>query len=885
MKKILTVIILCLLSNVLSAYAEDGEQSGVDIAQSGYADDIELAINLGLTEGYDAVYDIYSEITRAEFSVLCANLLNNSSFTSRDQVFKDVDGYMNEYTDISQLYALGYIYGVGEGYFKPDDPITINDAASIMLRIAGYNMPADAPGAEAMKSRGKSKLTDGVASQNGYLTNGNAIRMLINALDMNVLEVQFTGAGMELVINNEKTVMNEFLKIYKLRGQLTATQYINILGGSEMAEGKICFAGEELRSYDYDDYIGYYGTCYYRENEWEKDEYDVLFIKPDSSRNVVRTVWAEDIISYTPYTFKYYKTESLQERLSLSRDTIFVYNDVMVEELTDELLIISNGYINFLDSDGDRVYDLVKIYEYENMVVDSFSSDVIYSKYDQSQNININDYEKIDIYDESGKKITAEAIGVDNVISIYKSLSAKYTQERIKLVVSSQTVAGTISEIDTDNGETFVTIDGVRYKVYGNYQSTPPKNIEMGDKGTYMLDANRLIVSVVSVVNDKYKPAYVIKVKNYCEDESEYDIQIKALYSDLGYKTISVSKKKVMVDGIMYKSRDYKEAFEKLSAAAPGVVMVKTSDEGVITAVDTLTSNVGILSDGQRVYDLDDCLRRGTSVSGARYKSETMIFEGKCSIDDGTIVFVIPNDVENAEENQFMVSNSKYFSNDTSYDFTPYYLNSAKVSADIAVIQGANAGVGFNSKIGVVTKVINGYNEAEGTGAQSYTVNVFGAEETWLNKNETVAENLYKITLGSATTDDTIEPIEGEYKIKKGDIIKCSFDENGNVTKVVLIYSARNDKMISVNPSVGDFHSPGYRYAMGKVKRKSGKIIELELDDGTLEYHAVGNKPIMLINPEYGEAVETGTFADIRIGDEMMSINRGGNTVCSYIVR
>ena len=889
MKKILAIIplCLCLLSNTFPALAQNEDQNSIDISQTGYAQDIELAINLGLTDGYEAVYDVYSEITRAEFVVLCYNLLNQDGFTPREQVFKDVDAYMAEYGAITQMYTLGYIVGDGNGYFHPQDPIAARDAARIILGIAGYNrIGNDYGAADAMRRQGENELLTGVALKDGYLTNGNAIKMLVNALDIHIVEISMNGGNANLAVNHEETILSAFLKIKKIRGQLTATQYANIAGGSETPEGRIIFAGETLRSYDYDDFLGYYGTCYYRENEWDQDERDVLYIDPDNNKNNSQTVQAGDIISYSPYTFQYYKNEGKSRaKLSLSKDTLFLYNDALVESFTDEILMIENGYINFIDSDGDGNYDLVKIYEYENIVADSISDDVIYSKYGQNQNININDYEKIYIYNESGKRITPEAIGIDSVISVYKSHDAKYTDKRIKLVVSSQTVTGTVGKVYTDEGDTYVTIDGTEYKLYGNYQSTPQKDIETGDKGTYLLDANRLIVSVLSVVNDKFKPAYLIKIKNYSEDASEYDIRVKALCSDSGYETLTVSDKKVVIDGITYKSGAYKDVYDKLKAAAPGVAMIKTAAGGAITAIDTLSSNVSTLPNGKKQYKLDDCLFRGNAISGARYKSETMIFEGKCSIDDGTVVFAIPADVENAEENEFMVYNSKYFANDTSYDLTPYYLDTSKVSADIVVIQGANASVGFNSKIGVVTQIHDCYNEKEDTAAQAYTVNIFGAEETWMTKDEQVASEIYKITLGSATSDDTIEPLEEKHTIQKGDIVKCSFDENGNVSKIVLIYDAAAKKMISVNPSVGDFHSPGYRYAMGTVERKSGKTVELKLSDGALEYHAVGNKPIMLLNTEERQTISAGVFADIRIGDELISINRGGNTVCSYIIR
>lgn len=885
MKRLLIIIAVCLSMtvNLYTVFAEDEQTGTVEIEQSGYASDIELAINLGLTEGYDAVYDIYSEITRAEFVVLCANLRNNNDFSTMEQVFKDVDTSNSKYADIAQMYALGYIIGDGNGLFHPDDPIKTSDAARIILSIAGYNFSdINQSAADAMKRRGESDLLSGVVPQTGYLTNGNAIRMIVNALDLNIVEMSLSGDGTYFV-NDEETIMSTYLEIAKIKGQLTATQYANIVGSSELAEGEIIFAGERMRSYDYDDYLGYYGTCYFRENEYDEGEYDVLYIKPD--KNNAKTVRAEDIVSYTPYTFKYYKDDSTQARLTISRDTVFLYNDAITDNFSDEMLLIKNGYINFLDADDDNVYEIVKIYEYENMVVESISNDVIYSKFDASQNIDLDKYEKIYIYNESGKSITADAIGIDNVISIYKSKDSRYTDTRLKLVVSTQTVSGTISSLNTDDRGIKAVIDGEEYAVYSDYQSMPPKNMEIGDKGTYLLDANRQIVSIVSLINDKYKPAYLIKTRNISDDPSVFNISIKAVFSDSGSQTAMVSSKKVMVDGITYKDGEYQEAYDRLLSATPGVVMVKTNEEGLITAVDTLNSNVKVFVNGEKEYNMNDCLYRGTAVSGARYKSETMVFEGKCSIDDNTTVFIIPNDVENAEESEFTVTNSKYFGNDTAYDLTPYYLSTAEVSADIVVMQGSAAGVGYASKIGVVTKVVNGYNEEEEVPAQIYTVNVFGAEETWVTKDDSIPSEIYKITLGSATADDTIEVIDGGHTIRKGDIIKCSFDENNNVNRIVLIYDAQEDTMVSVNPSVEDFHSPGYRYAMGTVDRKSGKVVELVMSDGSVEYHAVGNKPIMILDAEEGETVQTAAFSDIRTGDKMLSINRGGNTVCSYIVR
>ena len=79
------------------------------------------------------------QVKRAEFITLIIRALEtkNVELTSSEQSFKDIEKG-KFYTDaVAKAYGLGLVQGFG-GYFRPDDPVTREEAAAILVRAAPY---------------------------------------------------------------------------------------------------------------------------------------------------------------------------------------------------------------------------------------------------------------------------------------------------------------------------------------------------------------------------------------------------------------------------------------------------------------------------------------------------------------------------------------------------------------------------------------------------------------------------------------------------------------------------------------------------------------------------------------------------------------------------
>ncbi len=138
-KLLATAIIGCLAASVLVVSAAKPEVSTMPSEQ----EVITTVGILGIMNG-DYYGDLHLDnyVTRAEFTkmALCASSLKDSvNESSRISPFSDVkpthwaSGYI--VTAVSNNYLRGYV----DGTFRPDNRVTLEEAATVMLRILGYN--------------------------------------------------------------------------------------------------------------------------------------------------------------------------------------------------------------------------------------------------------------------------------------------------------------------------------------------------------------------------------------------------------------------------------------------------------------------------------------------------------------------------------------------------------------------------------------------------------------------------------------------------------------------------------------------------------------------------------------------------------------------------
>lgn len=106
-----------------------------DAADSPFSTEIDTLSTFGLLEGYeDGTFRPTNAITRAEFCAMLANVLDLPE--GQNLSFSDVadDAWYNK--AVSAMAARGFVSGMGDGTFRPDDTITYEQMTTILSSVA-----------------------------------------------------------------------------------------------------------------------------------------------------------------------------------------------------------------------------------------------------------------------------------------------------------------------------------------------------------------------------------------------------------------------------------------------------------------------------------------------------------------------------------------------------------------------------------------------------------------------------------------------------------------------------------------------------------------------------------------------------------------------------
>ena len=143
---------------------------------------------LGILEGDESGnLNLSSQVTRAEFTVMlaAASPYGDSVSSYGSTLFTDVksghwaSGYVR--LAVEQGWMSGYV----DGTFRPDQPITLEEGCTALLRLLGYDassLTGSYPAAQLSKADSLGLLDDVTASQGTALTRQNCVDLVYNAL-------------------------------------------------------------------------------------------------------------------------------------------------------------------------------------------------------------------------------------------------------------------------------------------------------------------------------------------------------------------------------------------------------------------------------------------------------------------------------------------------------------------------------------------------------------------------------------------------------------------------------------------------------------------------------------------------------------------------------
>lgn len=587
---------------------------GIDVKeaekQKENVDDTDLSANID-SENIKYTLDKYAELLLDQRGITAAD----GTVNVETSVFSDVSSAHWSYDAIQYGVALKLISGYPDGTFRPDAYVKGEEAIKILMCLTGYDVLAKPRGGYPTgylqeANRVGVKLSEGKFDRMAFFV------MLAKTLKVPLLKQTSFGNAAKYSESTGITLMGEMFDVYEGRGQITANHDAK-LGTNYAAKGDVLIDNHSFHIGNTDAYdlIGYRCTYYARELE---EGGSTLIALADIEDNEVISVASEDIISVNGiqsskngsvvYTEK--KTDK-EKKLEISSTAMYLYNGGELATVQDSDLLFDTGYITFIDSDNDGLYDVVSMIHdqiywvdevdtREETIVDRFSGEKIY--------LNKDDVDAtVTIVNRDGKNVGFDSIADYDIIAVEKSNKA-YGENIMKVVIVGQFMTGEVTSI----ADEYVYIDEMEYKKAPSFDENFA--LQVGEVYSFYFDTlGRAVASVKDTAqNTMWTYGYLIK---YSKLNNALDENNQFVIMTMDGAKIYKSDEKTRLNG---KKTDAQAMIAQLQDTAEKLVRPELPSEVADSIINELEKH-GLLRQLIQFKEKDGML---TAVRSAQVKDE-----------------------------------------------------------------------------------------------------------------------------------------------------------------------------------------------------------------------------------------------------------------------
>lgn len=720
-KKIIVLMTLifacCIFGNAYAAELPKAEQDAVDTLKS-----------VGIIKEYTSA----ESITRGEFAdVLAKILVKDTSIYSETKYFIDVPSDYKYANQINKLTAYGCITGDHESRFHPQNNISVAEASALLVRLLGYDIKAQNKGGAmqdyVIVAAGLGVL-DNVTSSDGVLSTGDAMIMISNALEVDIMTLTNNGLNSSYEVKKNKTLLSEYMGIYLVKGILSAAGNASIsntviAGDNRIAVGEVVMETTEEKILLLRGSIGKYVKAYYRNESGGANVLVGLIEQKKSGTNNDTVIKLDDLTSASETSVSY-STGNKQKTLRFEKDAYIMYNNRAAEVYDLSTLIGKTGTITFTDPSGSG-YNVIKIDVYDEYVVSDVFADrgTILDKYHTAAaltNLNEDDIE-YEIVDSDGNAKSLSDIIKGNVLSVQTSLDGNYR----KIVISTAVAEGKIQSI-TNNSDTEVEIDGKGYRLSASYAKYNDSSLRTGTEATAYLNIFGEVAGVDMDDNSGYIVGILTKVYFY-KERDKFCPTLKIFSGDSAFHSYEMkvtSKNKVKVNGKNISEDEFRSVLNMSGGTTEMIpIRYKLNSETEISELeyDDLTN------DGDR----EGIRRLGRDITGNQYyRKNSLSFGGLVSVKSDAIVFVCPTDKN--DTNDFGITTISYFTNDGSYNMDNIYVMATSkedYDGSVIMVKRNPTSVVSNSDLAVVLDIMTSVN-SDGETVQKLVLLSKGKETT-----------------------------------------------------------------------------------------------------------------------------------------------------------
>lgn len=703
--------------------------------------DILLAIGV-----IDNIQTLSEEVSRGEYMAFMANIFAGGEVSGRTvPPFVDVPETHTYYDAISWMYEQGYIVGNERRLFEPDRAITYGEALRVTIDMLGYGPHADISGGypQGYLAQARSlKIMDGVNKTiSATLTYEDVYNTMFHTLEAEPYYLIGGGNPEE----DESTLLYRNFSVRRIEGVVTSDGVTSIDDNTVCMYGSIAIDGRIYQRSETDafgDWLGYNVRAYVREGD---DADSVVYIYPYKTAEM--TLQANEILSVEDGTVRYSLEERREQKLELDPVINYIYN-YKAEAIADYSEIIpESGYVSFIDNDNDGEYEIVKVFERVNMVlsyVDTEGSKL----YDTDRGIalDLGGSETVYTITFDGQPLTLVELEQEDVLTLYQSRDGLY----VNILVARESFEGTVTRVRSEDGATFVSVDGTEYKLSPDCNFIP----DAGYKGDFMLNAYGEIIHIDRMFGEVEAFGYVLNVVT--DDMNENTLIIK-LFTTNGFIEKLSTAKRVTVNGV--RTSDLEMMYNALcTTGEDGVRTVinqpmryKTNKAGELYLIDTVAKVAG----GE-----DDTFKLDKAKSTLIHKANG-VFAGDFAVNADTSAILVPSDITDTEA--FKMFNIANFSSDRSYVLEAYNFDETRIPEFVLVYENSNAQTRGIMYVDEVTVGLDDDEEAVAV--------LSGYVDGALQSVRAIDETLVN-------------------KLSRGDVIRYSLDGKGQAKEVEIWYDA-----------------------------------------------------------------------------------------------
>ena len=500
-------------------------------------------------------------------------------------------------------------------------------------------------------------MYDGLSSR-AELKYADMLVITYNALMSEVLEFSKTDGDLVIREGSGETALSKDFDIYVGEDVISGYDEISVFGDSVGANmvmiGDMVLSAENM---DVTEYLGMKVKYLYK---YTDDEASLVWVKPTDKNEVVKLNKFENspVFDEASFSVKYYTSSGKRKSLSLADNVSVVYNGAYVGKGIREVLNKDSYEMKFISAEGDNVYDVVIIEDYKNYIFRGISEEILYLEpcdgTDELQNINTEDFERIEISTTDGKIVELDSLSNGMLLSIKQTTDCSC----LTINVSTSIVKGQLTKIeDNGDGYTVFVIDD------NEYISFNKRNFDavLGSSVNLYLDGNNY-VAFVELTTGTTQYGYLIRT---LYDELEEVSRIKIYNQEKKIDIYNVADT-IYVDGKKLKN-DPKRLEELLNGVPyPQVIVFKTNARGEITLIDTPEEASTAEKTDKNMFTLEE------KISNCVFENRTSKLGPKTILNSSTVVLGIPNNPSDSLAERFTLGTKSLFRHGFGYNGYSY---------------------------------------------------------------------------------------------------------------------------------------------------------------------------------------------------------------------